>query len=99
MLGSFFNKVASFEACFFLKKKNPTQVFPVDIPKFYTVKVSWGLFLLISRLHGAFDFNQKLTQNVAEIVLYYTSQKNFSLLELIDHVLSISEFFFGSFRF
>ena len=99
MFGSLFNKVAGFEACIFFKKKSPTQVLPVDIPKFYTVRVSWGLFLLISRLHGAFDFNQKLTQNVAQIVLYYTSQKKFSLLELIDHVLSISEFIFGSFRF
>ena len=98
-LDLFLIKLQALRPAFFLKKKNPTQVLPVDIPKFYTVRVSWGLFLLISRLHGAFDFNQKLTQNVAQIVLYYTSQKKFSLLELIDHLLSISEFIFGSFRF
>ena len=56
----FLIKLQALRPAFFFKKKSPTQVFPVDIPKFYTVKVSWGLFLLISRLHDAFDFNQNL---------------------------------------
>ena len=42
-------------------------------------------------LSRAFDFNKKLTQNIAIIILYY--QKTiFFLLVLIDHMLSIAEY-------
>ena len=34
MLESLFDKVAGLQACTFLKKKTPTQVFAVDITKF-----------------------------------------------------------------
>ena len=35
MLGSLFNKVAELKVCNFLKKQTPTQVFLVDIGKFF----------------------------------------------------------------
>ena len=34
-------------------------------------KASWGACSLISRLPCAFDFDQKLSRNVAQIILYY----------------------------
>ena len=34
-------------------------------------KASWGACSLISRLSCAFDFDQKLSRNVAQIILYY----------------------------
>ena len=42
---------------------------------------------------SAFDFDQKLTQNVAQIIFLLPSDKAISyLLELIEHVLPISEY-------
>ena len=53
-------------------------------------KVSWGVcYSLISRLPCIFDFDQKLTQNVAQILSCGKTMS--SLLELIVQVLSISE--------
>ena len=40
-------------------------------------KASWGACSLISRLPCAFDFDQKLLRNVAQIVLYYHVKNRF----------------------
>ena len=53
-------------------------------------KVTWGVCFFISP-PCAFDFDQKLTQNVAQIILYYQVTKE---LELIGHVVLISKYVF-----
>ena len=57
--------------------------------------VQWsqlGCFLFHFALLRAFELDQKLTQYVAQIILYYDVQKKFFLLELFYQVLSISEY-------
>ena len=39
MLGSLFNNVASLQACNFVKKETPTEVFSVDIAKFLRLSI------------------------------------------------------------
>ena len=60
------------------------------------ITVQWsqlGCLLFDLTPPRAFDFDQKLTEKVAQIILYYQVKKKISsLLELIDHVLSISEY-------
>ena len=75
----------------------------MDITKFFKFLIQHLWWQLSSQLvclffdfvpPCAFDFDQKLPQNIAQIIIYYRVIKKIcSLLEFIDHLLSILECF------
>ena len=91
-------------------KQTPTQAFPVDIGKFLRIAFLYNTSgsCFWQAYHGtvksagmpvlwfprAFDFDQKLSRNVPQIIPLLTRDKTISsLLDLIRHLLLISECF------
>ena len=106
VLGSLFNKAAGLPICNFFKE-TPTELFPLDIVKFLgteffienlrwlllTVllpqsKVNWGVCSSISRLRVI----SNLIKNLNKTLHNFFDKTIFLLSELINHVLSISEY-------
>ena len=93
MLGSLFNEVACFQACNFLKETPtqgfPVDI-AIFLRTFFIIKHLQWLFLTVLLQYSkvgclffdfapprAFDFDQKLTQNIVQVILYYHVTRQF----------------------